>query len=532
MPSPLDKLAQTLGIAHKAQASAALDATAVNLLLGEDPVRREHLTALASSGLPANADQELLTRLQSQFGAVHALCLTRGSESSVELACNSASALVGRSEVAILDAVNERPESWQNYAAVIARAEWPVDELLDLRKTAHEQGALLILDATHSAWRAPHPLDPDFLCLGPSMAEGLDCGAVLSYGKAFSQTPEQPDQLAIASTLANLRALDGRSISAELDELGKTLRDSFERACEAHNIAGHLSGPLALQRLHFDGQEGAEASLFDQYFAIELAKFDIVLGPQLAVHLGLHLQAVDRGLEAAVARMRTPLIDFSSYPCGDIPFVFPGCEEALRERGLCLYRYPKMGAVDIDPIGDCMRIDFAPSDSLGEVTSSGFYVPTLITGDFDVTVDYSVTRWAPGPDSACLALFAQNEESTARYYAQRMSIGATPDDHEVLACLDTVLGARTSVEPRTGSFRLTRKGSALTAWHRLHEGEDWLALMTKDDATTDDVLFGVKIWSKEACGGLTAEISNLAIGGVMAPKLLDRLGHRDDPRKT
>ena len=70
----------------------------------------------------------------------------------------------------------------------------------------------------------------------------------------------------------------------------------------------------------------------------------------------------------------------------------------LRERGLSIYRYPARAAVDVRPADDAIRITFHPGP-LGAITSSGFYVPTLLRGDFSATIHYRIRRWRPGPRS-------------------------------------------------------------------------------------------------------------------------------------
>jgi hypothetical protein len=194
-----------------------------------------------------------------------------------------------------------------------------------------------------------------------------------------------------------------------------------------------------------------------------------------------------------------------------------------------LYRYPRLGAVEVTPVDAAMRIAFAPGE-LGAVTSSGFYAPTRLCGDVDIRVRYVVRQWAPGPDSACLGLFLQNEASTARYYSQLMSTADAPDRLTVAAGLAGALSARRDAG-REGWLRLARTGRTIAAAHRPHAAAPWVEL-ARAQGTGDDLVAGAKIWSKVRCDGLVVDLYDLQIDGTLAAEQPPLLGPRPDPRRA
>jgi hypothetical protein len=287
-------------------------------------------------------------------------------------------------------------------------------------------------------------------------------------------------------------------------------------------------------RFSFAGQENAEGPLLEHHFGLELERVGVVPGrgwviPSLAWR-GAPLERLRVGIDRAVARMRCLLIEHNSWMCGEVPFVFPGADPAVAERGLAFYRFPKLAAVELLPKGESFTIRFA-GGPLGEVTSSGFYLPTLFTGDFDLRCEYRVHAWAPGPDSACFGLFAQNLASSHRYYAQRMSDGSRPDAHRVLGSMANVIHPAREAGARAGALRVTRVGRTLTTWHREPGDEEWRVLAVDAAATADDVVFGAKVWAKLECGPIEVEVRAFEIEATMAPVQIPRLKHRPDPRR-
>ena len=112
-----------------------------------------------------------------------------------------------------------------------------------------------------------------------------------------------------------------------------------------------------------------------------------------------------------------------------------------------------------------------------------------------------------------------------------MSSGDAPDAHRVLGVLGGVVGDATQVgDHRAGEMRIRRAGKTLTTWHRLDADAEWRCTATDEQATTDDVVFGAKIWSKIRSGAIEATIHDLHIDAELASEQIPALEHRPDPR--
>ncbi len=305
-------------------------------------------------------------------------------------------------------------------------------------------------------------------------------------------------------------------------------RAAFSAACARERIRGEIAGDPA--RFVFAGQEGASAELILEHFLIELGKQGVpaeaILAPSSATGAA-EVEARALGLEGALARVRTLLVEYNSYLSGGLPFVFRTSSDVLRGRGLAVYRYPAQAAVEVRVAQERVWIAFEPG-ALGDVTSSGFYVPTRLAGDFEVRVAYELGRWSPGPDSACLALFAQDEASTVRSYAQVSSWGSPPA-FAAQASFTGDVRPPVAIDGAPGELRLARSGPRIRAWHRAR-GRDWTPLGEHGHDPGADAVIGCKIWSKEACGGLVAELSGLAIEGRPAAEQGPPPAVRPDPR--
>jgi hypothetical protein len=308
-------------------------------------------------------------------------------------------------------------------------------------------------------------------------------------------------------------AADPRVASA-----AERLRFAFAFAAARENVHARLDGDASAMRITFDGQEDAPADVMLHHFLLELEKAGAVS------HGWIHPQpdwddatiaVAAAALDRALTRIRILLVEHNSWTSGGVPYVFATDDAVLRERGLAWYRFPKRGAVELSARDGVVRIAFAAGD-VGAITSSGFYVPTRIHGDFTATIGYRLGTFDPGPDSACLALFQQNEASTVRVYAQ---LTCTPTcAGRVFVAQAGLRGGVTSPLPADagpGAFRLRRAGRRVTAWHR-SGGGDWRELGAVDDDPGDDAILGCKIWTKVACGGLVAELHDFTVAGRVA----------------
>lgn len=411
--------------------------------------------------------------------------------------------------------------------------------LSDLVARARAAGALVVLDESRTAGRlAPTTVAADLdapcdaVLLGPSVACGVPFAAVVGALTDLDLAPPSPVAAEVA--LATCERLRAAPIADALGIAGAQLVSRFSQRCREEDVLAELAGPPALPVVRFAGQENAEAPLIAHHFQLELATLGAAAGADVAVPVlrsEVELDALCAAFEGAVSRIRTLLIEHNSWLSGGVPFVFPAGAPRLRERGIALYRHPKLAAVDVLAIEDRMRIAFAPGE-LGPVTSSGFYLPTRLRGDFEIEVHYEVRCWEPGPDSACLGLFVQNEPSTARYYAQLMSTANRPGERSAAAGLAGVLHGRRAVPGRRGWLRLTRRGDLVVASHRDADEADFIELGSLSPCSRDDVITGVKIWSKVRCGGLEVDLADLVVNAEIPTDQLLTLEARPDPRRA
>jgi hypothetical protein len=307
------------------------------------------------------------------------------------------------------------------------------------------------------------------------------------------------------------------------------LRDAFATACREHDIHATLERDASGPRVVFAGQEDATPEQLGGAFTDELAK----AGAPAPITLDAdategEIERLERALRTAVARMRVLLIEHNSYLSGGLRWPFPEGAPFLRERGLAIYRFPKRGPVDVVSEDDHVRITVHAGD-LGDEVSSGFYVPTLVRGDFRATVRYRLTTWEPGLRSACFALFAQDHASQLRYYAQRRSAADTP--HDLFANFNNVVltdpvatGAR-----RDGTFVVERENDLVRCAH-LVDGDETVLGEHRGDPVRDMIL-GAKIWSGGVSGEMEALLFDLTLTGeIPVDDQLPPPDVRPDPR--
>jgi hypothetical protein len=325
-------------------------------------------------------------------------------------------------------------------------------------------------------------------------------------------------------------ALEPGSKSERVTVIGERLRAAFQEACQREQVLGTLSGPATAMTLGFEQQESASPALILDTFLAELKKRGVAVGSTWTVPAGLTEQAVAAAMAAiqeAVARIRVLMVEYNSYLSAGLPYVFPTDSAVLEARGLSIYRYPAKGQVDVVAEDRAVRITFYPG-ALGSVTSSGFYVPTCIRGDFTAEIEFTVQTWRPGPANACFALFVQDEPSLVRYYAQRFTEAERPERHLAQANLAGAASEPRPVQGSTGAFRLVREEKTLSAWYR--EKESWERFgQTITDAVPDFYL-GAKIWSSEVSDGLEVVFSGLTITGEIPADQTVALVKRPDPR--
>jgi hypothetical protein len=334
----------------------------------------------------------------------------------------------------------------------------------------------------------------------------------------------------MAEIFADL-TVEAAAASPRTDAFGERLRKAFAQACARHRLDAALAGPAHRLEVRFADQDGVGGPRILQAFVEELEARGVRAAATLspAALDDAQTARLEHVFADVASRLRTLLIEANSYLSGGLPWPFPDGDAMLRARGLAVYRFPAKGPVDVEPAGEGMRIAFAPGP-LGEVTSSGFYVPTKVRGDFEVTLRYELARWAPGPVAACLALFAQDEPSLQRYYAQIRS--AHGQQRHAMANLCERLSDTVPARGARGAFRLLRRGQAVSAWHRDADAPDWTGLGERADLPAHDMVIGSKIWSSERSDGLEALLTGLRIDGEIPADNLAAVPVRADPRRA
>lgn len=318
-------------------------------------------------------------------------------------------------------------------------------------------------------------------------------------------------------------------VDAAIRAAGDAWRRAFRAACAREGVHATVDGPPMAFTFAFDAQDTASAELIRDTFLGELRARGVVSGPTLYVQPGLDddtIAAAARAIDDAVRRVRTLLVEFNSYLSGGVDWAFGDAPAAVRSRGLSVYRYPKLAPADVRFGPGRVDIAFAAGD-LGEVTSSGFYVPTALRGDYSATVRYAIGTWAPGPEQACLALFTHDEASTVRFYAQRNASAAEPSVAQA-----NVAGSLTGAVPcdaADGRFRIARRGATIVVEHAA--GTDAFATLAEHACdTTPDMIVGAKMWTGGTTDGLAVRFEDLVLEGEPSPEQSPAPTARPDPR--
>jgi hypothetical protein len=306
---------------------------------------------------------------------------------------------------------------------------------------------------------------------------------------------------------------------------------AFTAACAEAGIEASVTPVAGGLRFEFADQQGIAAAMLQQHAVLELQKLhvsdDMLTRPREDASEE-EVARLERAVREAVARVGSLMIAANSYLSGGLPWVFPGGAPLLRSRGLSTYRYPCRGATEVRADGEGIVIRFA-AGALGTVTSSGFYVPTKLSGDFRATARYDLVDWRPGRRAASVALFAQDEAGQRRYYSQRNGAASGIGTHAALANLAGWLGPLRPVDSMSGWFCIERIGARVGAFH-CGVDDRFIALGDVTDDPNDELFVGAKVWSMEECDGLTVRISELTVEGDPAAAQPPMPEVREDPR--
>jgi hypothetical protein len=198
----------------------------------------------------------------------------------------------------------------------------------------------------------------------------------------------------------------------------------------------------------------------------------------------------------------------------------------VRDRGLALYRAPAGAEATVAVERDMVTLQI-PSGDCGDVASVGFWVPTLMDGDFEVELGYRLPTWRAGRREACLGLFAVAPDGGFRIYAQRVTDAAAGP--RVVADIDGVPGPVAEPSSSTaGLLKIGREAGLISVWSR--EGERWTWLGRTRAALP--VIVGAKIWALGTCGPLHAELHRFQLLGEPARDQIPVPPPRPDPRQA
>ncbi len=305
----------------------------------------------------------------------------------------------------------------------------------------------------------------------------------------------------------------GQQPAAAVIEIGDRVRAAFAAACEKHDIRARMTGESPFLRFEFDAQEGADADWVAGAFFSELDTRGVRAEPRVALpsHLADHLDELEAAFQYACRRLQSLLVDRNAFVSGGLPFVFPGNDPTFSDRGLAVNRYPASAQVKVDPTANQVAIRFAPQ-SLGKITSVGFFVPTLLRGDFTATARYHLGEFETGSEVACFALYAMDELQTTCFYVQRMIVSGEP--HRVAGHMAGELQAQVPVSGTSGEWRVMRRGELLTTSHRI-DGE-WVQVGEYREPEPRDMIIGAKLWSIVDCGRMEAFVTDLVITGELS----------------
>lgn len=310
---------------------------------------------------------------------------------------------------------------------------------------------------------------------------------------------------------------------------------TFASICAAKGLRARLvGGPLAWEA-RFEDQGGADSATIARVFRDELRAAGLEEGEvRLPAEGDEAARArVEDALAIALHRTRKLLIEFGSWISGGLPLPFAGVPRGLRESGLACFRYPSRAATEVlvDERGVVIR--FAPGDlgnvtsSVWKVTSSGWYVPALLEGDYTAQLDYELLRWRPSErDACCFAMTAVDLGMAHRHHAQRMSTGEA--QHSVLSEHADVISPMLPVTGTHGTLEVARRGDRIACRHRGPDG--WLELGEGPAPPEREMVLGAKVWGKHACDGLEVVTRDLRVEGLLTVRALPPVPVRPDPR--
>ena len=400
----------------------------------------------------------------------------------------------------------------------------PRGELAILRTIAAgaaDMGVPLFLDESRTASRLTArtvseeaDIGAEVIVLGTSLGCGLPFGAVVG----LTEPGARCDTDTARTVRAALRRLASAGVHEELSHAGVALRARFAAACRRLDLKGRLLGPAALMRLAFADQDNVAGPRIAVQFLAELRTLGVDAHEDVALPVGLDPSRAERitvAFEAALARVRTQLVEHNATVSDDLPWVFEAGPERMRRRGLTRFQHPRQAAAAIETEVDGLRLSIA-AGPLGPTTSVGFLSREPLRGDFELRVRVDLDPWHPGPDGAAFALFVQDVATGTRTQALWVSLPGAATGFAVAATFEGRENDGHRGAPRGGWLRIVRAGDELTVAcaDDADEPTDWVEIARRRPAPRGECRFGCRIAARVQSEGLSALVRALVIVGV------------------
>ena len=172
--------------------------------------------------------------------------------------------------------IEELEEIIQNnpsLAAVIMEpfhGEWPKDNFLQkVRELAKKAGAVLVFDEITVGWRmtlgGAHlslGVNPDMAIFAKSMSNGYPMAAIIGTRKVmqaaqdtFISSTYWTEGIGPTATLASIKKMKRVKLAKYLEQIGKKMKNGWERAAKTHGINVRFGGIPALQFYTFLGHD-------------------------------------------------------------------------------------------------------------------------------------------------------------------------------------------------------------------------------------------------------------------------------------
>ncbi len=144
------------------------------------------------------------------------------------------------------------------------------DEIVEIRRIVHRRGAILIFDEVVSGFRvAPGGMQevwgvaPDFACYGKGVANGMPLSVLAGPTRYMARLPEthygmtfEGEAVSIAAATATISEIVEKDVCGALGEMGRRLKEEYERLAREYRVRSELAGPDARPYLYFEDQNG------------------------------------------------------------------------------------------------------------------------------------------------------------------------------------------------------------------------------------------------------------------------------------